>query len=72
MVNMVLPEELPEELNILFDIMPLKLFELFFDDVIIDFIIKITNLYEQQSLSIWDKSLPWNAHFKWMQCLATL
>ena len=52
MVNMALPEELPEELNILFDIMPLKLFELFFDDVIIDFIIKITNLYEQQSLSI--------------------
>lgn len=48
MVNMVLPEELPEELNILFDIMPLKLFELFFDDVIIDFIIKITNLYPSE------------------------
>ena len=51
MVNMVLPEELPEELNILFDIMPLKLFELFFDDVIIDFIIKIfmnNNLYPSE------------------------
>ena len=46
--DMVFPEELPKELNILFDIVPLKLFEIFFDDVIINFIIKITNLYAQQ------------------------
>ena len=30
--------------------MPLKLFELFFDDVVINFIVKITNFYTQ-----WDK-----------------
>ena len=44
---MILSEELPKKINILHDITPLKLFELFFYDYVINFIVKVTKLYAQ-------------------------